>query len=49
MHAEGGTSVRKLMHTTETDLGLTTFTAESKRDAEQLRHRSARFESSLHE
>jgi hypothetical protein len=49
MHAEGGAPVRELMHTTETDLGLTTFTAETKRDTEQLRHRSARFESSLHE
>jgi hypothetical protein len=46
MHAEGGAPVRELMHTTETDLTFTTFEAEPERDAEQLRHRSSRWDES---
>jgi hypothetical protein len=50
MHANGGAPVRALMHTTATDLTLTTFTAEPERDAEQLRYRSSRWdESSLYD
>jgi hypothetical protein len=50
MHASGGAPVRALMHTTATDLALTTFTAEPERDAEQLRYRPSRWdESSLYD
>jgi hypothetical protein len=34
------------MHTTATDLALTTFTAEPERDAEQLRYRPTRWDES---
>jgi hypothetical protein len=46
MHAQGGAPVRELMHTTDTNLALTTFDAEVKHDAEQLRHRLSRWDDS---
>jgi hypothetical protein len=46
MQAEGGAPVQELMHTTEIDLALTTFSAEPKRE-DQLRYRSSRWDESL--
>jgi hypothetical protein len=50
MQAVGGAPVRELMHTTNIDLALTTFTAEPECDAEQVRRRLSRWdESSLYD